>query len=389
MIRVSEVTSRQQLQTWTGPWQSLVERAPESDLFQSPQWLLPWLDAFWNDRPLAFLFIEDGERLIGLAPLVRDRGGELSCLDSFTLPVNPHTRRLDVLFERDPRSVLEAVLSHLRGAYPRVRLTLPQCRTDSAVVHALTGIVTDQPWSSSLQQSRSASPIVRLGDSFETYLASRHSHARQELERKVRKLAREWTPEWTVASSPEECTRAMPAVLAIEEKSWKAEDGTALHSRENVRRFYLSVARRMAAAGWLRLYLLSLNGRPAAYILGAQFRDEYLAIKTSYDQELRRASPGQVLFHYALRDSFERRLAVFDFLGDDSRWKTELANGARAHLSICASSQLDAYCRWCIIREKGLKPLVREAAPGLVALKSRLASRPDRRPPSAPRRKEG
>lgn len=201
----------------------------------------------------------------------------------------------------------------------------------------------------------------------------------------MRKIERDWEAKWTIVREPDACEEALAEVWKIETQSWKQLAGTSLAAEKSAVALYESFVPRFATAGWLRMYLLHLDGKPAAHILGAQFNNEYFALKTSYDSTFKAASPGQAIFFYALRDAFERKLRVFDFLGNDSRWKNELANAERRHVSVCAHSKLDAYCAWHRVYETSLKPFARDNAPKLVALGKRFAT-PQ---PAAPGRQAG
>jgi CelD/BcsL family acetyltransferase involved in cellulose biosynthesis len=383
-MRVEEVTDRARLAALQGPWRKLIESAPQGDMFQTCEWVTSWLDCFWIDRPISFLFVWEGEELVGLAPLLRDRDATVACRNSMSLPVNAHSRRLGVLYKGDPSAVLKAILEHARTSGQTVRLTLRQSLEDAPLPSVLP-IVARRMQLASMQLPSRICPFVRIDSTWEEYLASRPAQVSRELKRKVRKIERDWKAVWTIASTPAECARAMDDIRAIERKSWKEGNGTSLTAEQSAVRLYEDFAPRFAQAGWLRIYLLHLDGVPVAHILGAEFRREYYALKTSYDQDFRLASPGQALFFTALKDSFERKLTAFDFLGDESRWKSELANAERRHVDVCAHSRFDPHCSWHTLLETTLKPLAKELAPGLVALRNRFRPpAPAKAPPGSP-----
>jgi CelD/BcsL family acetyltransferase involved in cellulose biosynthesis len=121
--------------------------------------------------------------------------------------------------------------------------------------------------------------------------------------------------------------------------------------------------------------LLLLDGRPVAHICGAVYKNVYYALKTSYDEAYRAWSPGILLFWHVLERVFGEGLAIFDFLGEESPWKTGLANDLRRHVEGCVFVD-DAYrCRWGAARENRLKPFVREHLPTVVALRRSLKDR--------------
>ena len=44
-------------------------------MFDSYEWVTTWLESFWKDRPIAFLFVRDGRSLAGVLPLLSDSDG--------------------------------------------------------------------------------------------------------------------------------------------------------------------------------------------------------------------------------------------------------------------------------------------------------------------------
>jgi CelD/BcsL family acetyltransferase involved in cellulose biosynthesis len=369
-LRVEEVTTAAELGRFRAEWEDLAERAPHAELFETHLWISAWLDTYWKDGPLAFLFVRRGEELVGLAPLLDDREGRLGCPRALVTPVNPHARRCSLLAADGPGSVVEAVLGHLERTRRGSRMRLRCCDAASPVVEALEG---RRPLS--LVRQKDTNPIIRLAGSWEEYLASRPRHLRHELARKRRRLETEWDAKWVSVADAAGAERAMTDVLRIERNSWKDREGTSLVSEPGASAFYTRIARTCAARGWLRVDLLYLDGEPVAHILGVAHRGTHYALKTSYDEAYRAWSPGIVLFQNAIRKAFEDGLATFDFLGADSRWKTELANDQRAHVEVCAFSGTALRCRWDRARVARIKPFLDERAPALVALRRRVLDR--------------
>jgi CelD/BcsL family acetyltransferase involved in cellulose biosynthesis len=64
---------------------------------------------------------------------------------------------------------------------------------------------------------------------------------------------------------------------------------------------------------------VDLNGKPVAFHLGFCYRGEYMWYKPTFDVELARSSPGEVLLRQLLLAALEEGANVFDFgLGDEA-----------------------------------------------------------------------
>jgi len=370
-LRVEEVAATGDLGRYRADWDALAERAPGAELFETRPWVTAWLATYWADRPLAFLFVYSGDTLIGLAPLLDDRLGEIGCPRSLVTPVNPHARRCGLLADGDPETVVAVLLSHLEGTRRGARIRLRCCDAASAAVAAIGGQAPR-----SLVRRKDSTPIIRLEGGWDAYLASRPRHLRHELTRKRKRLDLEWDAKWIGVADAAGVERAMTDVLRIERNSWKDREGTSLVSEPSAAAFYNRVARSCAPRGWWRVELLYLDGQPVAHLLAAVYRGTYYALKTSYDEAYRAWSPGIVLFQHVIHSAFEEGLATFDFLGEEARWKDELANDFRHHVDACAFTGPAWRCRWDRVRSTRIKPFLEERAPAVLALARRALDRP-------------
>jgi CelD/BcsL family acetyltransferase involved in cellulose biosynthesis len=168
---------------------------------------------------------------------------------------------------------------------------------------------------------------------------------------------------------------AMRDVLEIERNSWKQDQGSSFTADGSVARFYANLARACAGRGWLRLHLLYLDGQPVAHVFGVRHGKSFLALKTSYDRRFRSASPGVGLMLEAVERAFGEGAAMVEFLGDEARWKAEFATEYRLSTNLFVFSGGIPDWRMGAFWEGHLKPFVRNHAPGLVGLKSRLRQR--------------
>ena len=93
-------------------------------------------------------------------------------------------------------------------------------------------------------------------------------------------------------------------------------------------RLYTDFARAAAAAGWLRLQLLELDGVLVAADLNCRFAGGTFLLKTGFDERYAKFSPGLVLRGEVLRAAIEEGSGFYDFLGGPDgyklRWTPEL-----------------------------------------------------------------
>jgi CelD/BcsL family acetyltransferase involved in cellulose biosynthesis len=72
-LRVVPVTDEQALLARVDDWNALLARSASNRITQAPLWLLAWWRVFGgrDGRRLATALVYDGDRLIGLAPMLR------------------------------------------------------------------------------------------------------------------------------------------------------------------------------------------------------------------------------------------------------------------------------------------------------------------------------
>jgi CelD/BcsL family acetyltransferase involved in cellulose biosynthesis len=190
--------------------------------------------------------------------------------------------------------------------------------------------------------------MVRLDGDWDSYLGSRSKKVRHEIRRKQRRLERAGTVQWQTVSDPDEAQMLMEDILHIERRSWKEGNRTSFTAVPHLADFYAALSVRCAHRGWLRTYILYIDKVPVAHMFGVVHRDEYYALKTSFDERCRDLSPGSVLAAHALKEAFTAGLRVFDFQGVPSRWKKELANAEQEYVHVCMFTPYSPRCRACV-----------------------------------------
>lgn len=99
--------------------------------------------------------------------------------------------------------------------------------------------------------------------------------------------------------------------------------------------FHNEVARRMLAAGRLRLWRLEANGKVIAAINCFRFRDTVAFYSTGYDPKWAKYGPGRRIMATAIQGAIDEGATEFDFLRGHEEYKTawgaELRHDVRIH----------------------------------------------------------
>ena len=160
----------------------------------------------------------------------------------------------------------------------------------------------------------------------------------------------------------------------VYDRSWKEP--------EIDRTFHPAMMRWASERGVLRLFLLTLDGRPIATQLWLVKRRRAYAVKFAYDEALRERSPGALMMWRVIEHLLDvEKVETFDFLKGDDPYKKQWSNKRRQRLAILAFSP-DLRGRTARWLDRELLPWVRRQ-PVLSAAKRRAAALIARRQGSA------
>jgi CelD/BcsL family acetyltransferase involved in cellulose biosynthesis len=162
--------------------------------------------------------------------------------------------------------------------------------------------------------------VLRIdGMSWDDYLAAKSSNFRQQARRRERKLAKEHDLRFRLADDPDRLDADLEALFALHGERWSTAGSGALEERRAA--FHRDFARVALDRGWLRLWLLELDGRPAAAWYGLRFAGRELYYQAGRDPELERAAVGFVLLAHSVREAMNDGMREYDFLRGGEGYK--------------------------------------------------------------------
>jgi CelD/BcsL family acetyltransferase involved in cellulose biosynthesis len=164
---------------------------------------------------------------------------------------------------------------------------------------------------------------ISLAGTWESYCATRSRPMSQEL----RKLSRQGALRFEDYRGGVDLPEKMSHFFRVEASGWKGEQGTAIACHPEAMQFYLALAAEAAAQGWLRLYLLYLDGQCLAANFALCLGRIIYSEKIGFDAAWSRFSPGHVLRRLTLEHLFETgETDLFDMLpgGGEHRGQKDL-----------------------------------------------------------------
>lgn len=280
------------------PWDDLCARAIEPNVFLS-RWAAGARLRHLPDRSgarvlAAWREVGENRRLVGLAVLVRPRGRH----------VNPFA----VLRAAELYAPLSTpLLDPERPAEIWAAMLAASARAGIGAL-ALPFLGADGPAAASLREAAATAglPLAVLGGHRRALLPggcrgadymreTLERRRRRELDRQRRRLAEKGSLDLAIARSPAEVAGALDDFLALEAAGWKGRARTALSEAPGAAAYFREAAESGAREGAFRVATLRLDGRPVAAGLVSIAGRRAFYVKTAYDEDLARYSPGVLL----------------------------------------------------------------------------------------------
>jgi CelD/BcsL family acetyltransferase involved in cellulose biosynthesis len=304
-----------------GEWDGLMKQLDEPIPFVTPAWQRVWLDHFQGGRDARVFTVREGERLIGVAPLLVDGDkaelvGHYSICDYMDVAVTPG-------FER---SFFTSLLEHLAGDGIKtfelrgLRENAPTCQSVCECGEQCGfGVARDE---------EALSPGVCLPDSWEGYLNSLSKKDRHELRRKLRRLeSAGGDVELKVVTEPDEASRMLDTLFHLMRISSHHKE--EFLDRPGMEPFFRDETRTMASEGMLRFYFLTFDGQAVASVLNFDVGGQLYMYNSGYDPAYSHYAVGLMSKALLVRDAIENGRKCVDFLRGDESYKYDLGGKDR------------------------------------------------------------
>lgn len=165
-------------------------------------------------------------------------------------------------------------------------------------------------------------PYIDIEGTLDTYWNTLSSKLRQNLRRTEKALQVTGNIDIYEARGADTITESLLESFRIESLSWKADEGTAIVCNEIVKNYYMNFFELIAKKGLLHIYFLEINNKKIAFDLSMERKGVLYGIKTGYDQEYSKYSPGLLLRKRIIEILFsEQKITTYNMMGLVDEWK--------------------------------------------------------------------
>ena len=336
------ITSEENFYSLKPAWDLLQEKLGNSNFFMSFEWMSTWWKCLGIDIKLLIFVIENGDEIVGIAPLMKSRRSikpvkfyEISFISTVPVAYSPDSfsGTLDILINPDHEKSREVffryLLTEVRG-WNRIKLhPLPE---NSQTINTLYKIAKELKISIS-QKKVFDNAYLQINESWETYFNGRSKSFRKNLVRAKKKLSDNRKVTFIEYRKPEEISEAMNNLQLIESQAWKFQTGIQIDD-EHYNHFYFDLAKVISENNWLRIWVLMVDDIPVAYDYHVDYFGNIKTLKGSYNKAFAGFSPGSLLSWKVHQVFFEEGAKGVDLLWGNLDYKQKWTNCLKPHYEI-------------------------------------------------------
>ena len=167
---------------------------------------------------------------------------------------------------------------------------------------------------------RTSSPVVELSGSWDDYLAGRSANFRSQVRSAERRLEDRGLS-YRLAT-PGSLNADLDTLFWLHRARWPGS-----HWFAEAEAFHRDFAAIALDRGWLRLWILELDGTPAAAWLGYRFARVESYYQAGRDPALQRERVGFVLLAHTIREALQDGMSEYRLLRGDEPFKYRFATG--------------------------------------------------------------
>ena len=297
-------------------WERILPACVANTIFVTPWWQKVWWNNFGQGNRLWIHSVRDGERVVGVAPLMERNGvmtfvGERDLSDYFDFPVP----------QGNETAFYSALCDHLADSNLDWNLLdLPSLREDSPTLEYLPALAEKRGLKVEIEKE-ATTPVAQLPGTWDEYMAGLRKKERHELRRKLRRLERADSPHQYMCVNAECLADCMEDFFRLLRASSEEKAGFLTPGR---RKFFIDIAQELSRRDQFKLYFLEVSGERVASCICFDYGESYLLYNSGYDPNYSQLSVGLLNKAFSIQAAIEEGRDSFNFLKGSERYKYDL-----------------------------------------------------------------
>ena len=322
-------------------WNALLEWRSDASIFQTPEWLTTWWQAYGEQKCLqALIFTNSQGKTVGIAPLYVERispfglknlrlvgagSGDSDALDFITAPG----------YERN---CAETFLAWLRGESIGDLCSLETVPQASPVARHLAEIMDEEGkkfYAESLPNF-----FIDLPATWHEYLERLESSFRPLLTRYPKRLQSRYRVNIVRCEQEQDLDANLQRLFALHQMRWTGQGEPGAFSSPERRDFYFRMSRAFLKRGWLEFWLLSLEDEIVATQFCFRYGNAVYLLQEGFHPKYTAEKIGYALRAHVLEEMIKTGATRYDFLGGADAYKAKYASRQGSYLTLHFGSSL-------------------------------------------------
>jgi CelD/BcsL family acetyltransferase involved in cellulose biosynthesis len=306
-------------------WQELLKASKVDCLFLTWEWLGSWWKHVSAGRRLHILVVRRAGRLIGIAPwaLRPPQPGRLIPFRAleFMGMGDIGSDYLDLIARpEDETEVVKAVGDYLEKH--RMFIEFQRVKHSSQRVGSLISRLDQAGWQTQQLITDNCAYLDLKGHSWKSYLSTVSRSHRANVNRRLRRL-KESFQSVEFQKAADEATRAacFKDFTHLHALRWSGDERSTALTGPAVTAFHEEFSRIAQERGWLRLYVLRLDGKAVASTYSFRYGDVFYYYQAGYDPAYCSYSVGLSTLAMAIESSIGEGIIEIDFLHGEEEYK--------------------------------------------------------------------
>lgn len=337
ILKITELDDFSRFEDLKDKWNDTLTKSRDNDIFLTWEWLSTWWKHFGEGRKLRILLVDDENRILAIAPLMRSKYtflhfGSLAKIEFIGSPQSDCNHF--ILTERE-MECLRLFLSRLNTHTDWDYLELRDISENTISVDLLRKMPTTKLLRCQLEERMiELCPYINLPNSTEMFMKRLSGNMRRNLRRRRRKLEKEYRVEVKTHDDFSSVEEAMNTFYELHQKRWQTKGMKGVFAKKTLRDFHFDVARHFAEKGWLRLDFLTANDKPIAAIYSFDYRQKKYEYLTGFDPEYSQYSVANLLRMCAVEKCIRKGLKEYDLLRGGEPYKNDWDTKNRKNLEV-------------------------------------------------------
>jgi CelD/BcsL family acetyltransferase involved in cellulose biosynthesis len=283
--------------------------------FTEPAILETWWESHQKPKLNLVVLTDDDQQPIGFVPFCSfDQGKTLQLLGDQDV-----TDYSDIVVEKGKEAVAFTALEHFlteNSIWQKLQLvSIPE---NSPTRQALLSMSQHNKWTFTEEQ-QDICPVISLPTTWEEYLAQIGKKQRHEITRKWKRLQEQGSVEFRVVTDVRQNLEVLETFFTLHKQSSieKAQFWTQEHKQ-----YFELLSSAASEHGWLRLYFLDFNGKPAAAMYCFDYANQLMVYNSGFDAAAYAdKSIGNVLTSFTIQDTIKLGKKHYNFLRGGEEYK--------------------------------------------------------------------